>query len=122
MWGTNMNINGMAKILLLLVTFWPIIFFVYSGVFIYDEFLKALMLIAHPGSANLEQSILVWLHILTLVIVFCTFAYYSYRLLHDQHVPEESRMTWLLAFIVLTSLAFLAYWLVYIWRSEYPHS
>jgi hypothetical protein len=117
-----MRIRTIANAILLVITLWPIIFFVYVYVFIYDEYLAALLIIARPETATPEKNSLLLLHILTLVLFFCTFGYYSYRLFHDQLVPQEKKVTWFFAFIILTSLAFLAYWMKYIMKPEKPRS
>lgn len=91
---------------------WPIGYYLFTGVIAYDELVTALGTIAEPESATQELRILFWFHVGTTLLLFCTFIFYSYRLYIDRSVSGESKMLWFLAFIVLTSFAFLAYW----WR------
>lgn len=105
-----MKLQAARKGILLLITVWPIGYYLFTGIFAYDELVAALSTIAQPVSASQELRTLFWFHIATILILVCTFIYYSYKLYSDKRVSGESKMLWFLAFIVLTSFAFLAYW------------
>ncbi len=108
----------LGKCLLLVVTCWPIVYSAIMGLFLYDELVRSGMVVVAPQQASQELHIIFRLHIATVVIVFCTFIYYSYRLYIDKSVSGESKMLWFVSFFVLTSFAYLAYWWKHIKPSE----
>lgn len=113
-----MNRQAVGKYLLLVLTCWPIVYAAIVGLFIYDELVRSLAIVVDPEQASQELHIIFRLHIATVVIGFCTFIYYSYRLYIDKSVSGESKMLWFVSFFVLTSFAYLAYWWKHIRPSE----
>jgi TRAP-type C4-dicarboxylate transport system permease small subunit len=100
------------KILLVVLTVCPLVYFVYFGIFAYDVAINSLRTIGSPSEG---LPTLLWLHAITIVLLFLGFVIYTFHLYRNRQLSGEGKMLWLLAFVVLTSFAFLAYWWQYVW-------
>lgn len=109
-----MYTNVVKKYLLLLVTLWPALYFLYTEVFIYDKMVQALAIVVAPNQADTNLQVIYYLHIATVIILVATFTFYTLHLYSNRRIPGDRKMIWVLGFIVLTIAAFVFYWWKYL--------
>lgn len=111
-----------TRLILLLVTLWPLLYFVFIRLFAYDLLLTSLQIVSNPMGSNGFIRALFWIHVVTIAVMVLSFIVYTIHLYFNRLIPGNRKLLWLLAFLILTSFAFLFYWWRYIWGYHNPQS
>lgn len=103
------------KIILLIVTLWPVIYLAIFFTLILSTFLL-------PGPSVESNpvfnfSIIFPIHILTMLIMTILFVIYIMHILKSGRVKKDDRVLWAILLLMGNSIAMLVYWYLFIWKT-----
>ena len=95
--------SRISVVLLGIVTVWP---FIYVALFLRFFFLDS------PGLAPTEG-----LHVATIVLVIALFVFYVLHAVRNVRLSREARLKWVIALLIGHFVAFIAYWILVVWKT-----
>jgi len=101
--------NKALRVVFGAVTLWPIgyaMFFIGTGFFSFF----------FPAYAHTWDSVLLPLHLLTIVWIWALVAFYLIHLFKGDRVHRDQKVLWALVLLVGNIMVMPAYWYLYIWR------
>ena len=110
-----MNLTRKQKIILGVLTLWPPL---YILIFIANV---VGMIVASSSNTNVTISIMsvAWifpLHFLTIILVLALMVFYILYIVRSDTIPEEHRIVWLIAVIIVSIPAMIIFWFMHFWK------
>ena len=111
-----------AKIILGIVTLWPILYLVVFFAFILSQF----FLITQEGTPSFEPFFLIFgLHFLTMLWIFALLIFYIINVFKNDRIAQDKKTLWAVELFMGNMIAMPIYWYLYIWcepRKTYEYT
>lgn len=106
-----MKIPRALKLLLLVVTMWPLVYSILAVTFILDVMIRS-------GPSAIRQELFV-LHIITVGAAIALIVAYGFHLYKNDRLTGNAKMIWLVGIVFGSFVAMPLYWWKYIWKGDH---
>lgn len=119
--------NKFKKILLAIITMYPIVYFISFMIFIMTTMFSVYSVIEEPsgiGSPDMFSIVpfIFFFHILTIIISLLLPILYIILALKNERIKSDMRIIWVLIILFGGMIAMPIYWYLYVWKEEPPFS
>lgn len=119
-----MTLSKPSKIILGVLTLWPIIYPVLFIIFVIGTMLSSMPgMMRHDPDASAFPAgfiILFVFHLLTILSIFALLAIYFYYLYNTERVPADKKALWAVVLFLGSALAMAVFFCIYIWPEDWP--
>ena len=121
-----MTLSKPSKIILGILTFWPLIYPLLFIIFVIGTMLSTMGsgIRNGPDAAAFPAGfiILFVFHLLTILSIFALLAIYFYYLYNTDRVPADKKALWAVVLFLGSALAMAVFFCIYIWPEDWPES